>query len=281
MKYKIGEVSKILNIPKGTLRFFETKGIVTPVKDCENNYRYYEAWDINYLIEYQRYRSFDFDTNETQSILHSDDMGTLKERMTTKLGEIDRKLQYYKLLKEKSESYIEQLDYVDEKIGTIQLMEMPLMRYFLHRFSESDNDSYHYDANLDGLFAKWIEYFPFTDPILRIEKDDFLNRREENIYQCGLALHPKYFEAFGLENSDILKTTKKQLCLNTVIHAGGKHTFHINLLECILEFMTANDLELSGDIIGVYVARVHEGSEYNRFIEFWAPVEQIESPTIL
>ena len=44
MKYKIGDVARILGISTDLLRYYEKKGVVRPVKDKANDYRYYEAW---------------------------------------------------------------------------------------------------------------------------------------------------------------------------------------------------------------------------------------------
>ena len=73
MKYKISEVSKILNIPIDTLRYLEAKDIVNPSKNDNNKYRFYEAWDINFLTEFKKFRSFDFSVSEVKEILHSDE----------------------------------------------------------------------------------------------------------------------------------------------------------------------------------------------------------------
>ena len=51
MKYKIGDVARILGISTDLLRYYEKKGVVRPVKDKANDYRYYEAWDINFLMD--------------------------------------------------------------------------------------------------------------------------------------------------------------------------------------------------------------------------------------
>ncbi|MBF7097869.1 MerR family transcriptional regulator [Alkalibacter mobilis] len=81
MKFKIGEVSKILDIPMQTLRFYESKNIVKPSKDHINKYRYYDEWDINFLAECKKYKCFDFKLAEVEEIIHNDSLSTLIERM--------------------------------------------------------------------------------------------------------------------------------------------------------------------------------------------------------
>ena len=51
MKYKIGDVARILGVSTDILRYYERKGVVTPEKDESNDYRYYESWHINFLMD--------------------------------------------------------------------------------------------------------------------------------------------------------------------------------------------------------------------------------------
>lgn len=274
MHYKIGEVSKILDIPIDTLRYFDKKGIVSPSKNTENNYRFYEPWDINFLIEYKRYRGYEFNINETKEILHKDSMEELQSRFSLKLSDIDEKIKFYMLMKKKAQKYMDNLKEIPDKLNRMQISEMPELYYFVHRYSEYENDSYQYNSELDGIFEKWIDYFPFTDTLLTIRKDDFSVRRQDNVYQCGFGLSREYIKAFQIPINNYVKQTNRQKCATTIICAGEKHTFHVELLNPLFKYIAENNYQLNGDIIGSYLARVHEGSEYLRYIEVWAPIAE-------
>ena len=58
MRYKIGDVSRILGISTDLLRYYEKKGVVQPQKDKNNDYRYYDTWDINFLIDCLWFKRF-------------------------------------------------------------------------------------------------------------------------------------------------------------------------------------------------------------------------------
>ena len=60
MRYKIGDVSRILGISADLLRYYEKKGVVRPQKDQNNDYRYYDTWDINFLIDCLWFKRFGF-----------------------------------------------------------------------------------------------------------------------------------------------------------------------------------------------------------------------------
>ena len=57
MEYKIGEVSKILNISKEMIRYYEKQGILKPSRKEDNNYRTYSVMDVFLLMEIIRYQS--------------------------------------------------------------------------------------------------------------------------------------------------------------------------------------------------------------------------------
>ena len=59
MEYKNSEVSKILNISKEMIRYYEKQGILKPSRKEDNNYRTYSVMDV-LLMEIIRYQSIHF-----------------------------------------------------------------------------------------------------------------------------------------------------------------------------------------------------------------------------
>ena len=87
MKYKIGEVSKILNIPVETIRFYETKNLIHPEKDENSNYRYYDIWDMNRLLDYKKYRELEFSLNESLESIQSASLKGFTDKLQEKIDE--------------------------------------------------------------------------------------------------------------------------------------------------------------------------------------------------
>jgi hypothetical protein len=52
-RYRIGEVSKMVDVPVETIRFLEQKGLVSPEKNTGTGYRLYSVWDINLILDYK------------------------------------------------------------------------------------------------------------------------------------------------------------------------------------------------------------------------------------
>ena len=73
MKYWIKDVAKLLGMTTEGVRFFERQGIVTPHRDVENNYRFYDRVQIIDLGQIQKYQKFGFTLKEYEDLLRSTD----------------------------------------------------------------------------------------------------------------------------------------------------------------------------------------------------------------
>ncbi len=71
MKYKIGEVSKILNISDQMIRYYEKCGVIKPDRS-EGNYRYYTDMDIFLLFEAMKYKEWNINIADINNMVSND-----------------------------------------------------------------------------------------------------------------------------------------------------------------------------------------------------------------
>lgn len=98
MKYKIGDVARILGISTDLLRYYEKKGVVRPVKDKANDYRYYEAWDINFLMDCLWMKGFGFGIEEIGHMVTSCPYDELMDHFRHKEGDLAEELKWKELV---------------------------------------------------------------------------------------------------------------------------------------------------------------------------------------
>ena len=267
MEYKIGEVSNILNIPVDTLRYYEKRNIVHP-KKTTNRYRYYDAWEINYLIECKKFRNFDFSLAEVEDILYHDNLEDFTGKIEGKQNYFEEKLKYYTLLKQKNEEYIHSLKNIKENLWQCTFTHHPEMYYFMHRYNYTYKNKDHFGE----LFDIWLGYFPFVESLIEIQEEAILNRDHTNDHGWGFAIRKEYAEAFNIPMNNQVKHIEKVDCVYTVICAGDKGSFSLKLLDKAMSFMEENGYQLAGTITGNLLARVHEPTGYCRYLEVWLPV---------
>ena len=80
-RYRIGEVSKMVDVPVETIRFLEQKGLVSPEKNTGTGYRLYSVWDINLILDYMKFRKIGFSSRETVDLVRDSSFADLLEQL--------------------------------------------------------------------------------------------------------------------------------------------------------------------------------------------------------
>lgn len=94
IKYTIGEISKITNLNKKTLRFYDEKGILKPLKRDEyNNYRYYSEQEILKALVIREMRLRGFTLSELRNLFPSQDLVSLKGHLENKVDDLVKELE--------------------------------------------------------------------------------------------------------------------------------------------------------------------------------------------
>lgn len=258
----IGQVSKLLNIPGNTLRFFDKEGIVR-AKRADNGYRYYDDWDINFLIEYKKYRSFGLSVEDAKDVLYRDSLESLTDRLAENEKAIEEKIRRLKMLLGYNKNYCARLKTIKDKIGARIVTDMPDAEYFPMRY----NKVYVCRPDVSELFGAWSDEFPFVEPIL------IVNKPFDKDYQCALSVRDEYQKEICLPKNLLVKQTLKGRALNTVIVGGEKDTFSTELLNETYKYIEDNGMYRQGAAIGYYLARVHEDGIYRRYIDMYIPIK--------
>ncbi|MBR5328801.1 MAG: MerR family transcriptional regulator [Firmicutes bacterium] len=107
-KYLIHEVAEQLNIAPSAIRFYEKKGLISPVKDPVSGYRIFDEYDIYKLWSITYHREFDLSVDEIYRLKHSDTLEAIldmvkkqKEETMNRIEKEKRQLgawQYYERL---------------------------------------------------------------------------------------------------------------------------------------------------------------------------------------
>lgn len=94
LTFTIGEVSKILNIPIDTLRYYDKIGLAPPQKRGENNYRYYELGQFDLLITIRMLRAMDVPIKQITAFLADNHLGSIHQWLSSQQAEIKRQVTY-------------------------------------------------------------------------------------------------------------------------------------------------------------------------------------------
>nr|WP_319215955.1 MerR family transcriptional regulator [uncultured Trichococcus sp.] len=264
MKYKISEVSKILNMPIDSIRFYEKKGIISPQKDKQTDYRVYDDWDINYLLEYKRFRKMDFSAQEIKKLLHETNFSDYLKLLEKNQESIKKKAVYYQLLEKKNEELINKLTFLDFKF---HIETIPCKLFFSHR----ENFEYSSANQLREIFDPWMEYYALLDNTVVIRKEDLF--QDSSNFEWGFSINKSECIALKLPMSERIECFEEQTYLRFIVNAGARGNFSKDLIKPAVSHIEKSNYRINGDISGRLLARIND-AEYLRYIEFFIPIEK-------
>ncbi len=107
---KIGELAVQTGLAVGTIRYYESLGLITPDHRSQTGYRYYTQSAIQRLQFIKKAQVLQFSLTEIQQILGKRHEGTVacpvvKDLLNHKIAELETQLQQMVMLKQKLEVY--------------------------------------------------------------------------------------------------------------------------------------------------------------------------------
>lgn len=267
MKYKIGDVARILGISPDLLRYYEKKGVVTPEKDKYTDYRYYEAWDINYLIDCIWFKNFGFSIEQIADMVHSPSIGELADLFEYKEDELRASIHRSQLLLERTEEHRKILATVEDRLYKCTIDQSSVMVRYLNRY----NFLYDKSPDIQLLGQQWLRYMPFIRRCFEVDLDVLVEGGSK--YAWGFALDEKYVREFGLEvEAPVVRTpSEKSIC--SVFSSTGKNNFSPKHLGYLLEYAEQNGLEPCGPARGQLMCSIKSGDEQTGYFEVWLPIK--------
>jgi len=267
MRYKIGDVAGILGISPDLIRYYEEKGVVSPSKDPHNNYRYYDTWDINYLIDCLWYKNFGFGIKQIADMVSDCSFETLFSRLSDRSGDIMESIRRQELLLERIRVFCERLENTKNSLGVCDLRRSSeFVRYINRR-----NFTYDNRPVLRDLSRKWLKFMPFTRRYFEIPKDALAEVRGD--YEWGFSLGMQYVKEFGVEVRPPVEFMPSRLCIHSAFKIVGKNQFSARHIDFMLDHARENGLVVTGDAFGNLACSVVEDGQPTGYFEVWLPVE--------
>ena len=268
MKYKIGDVAKILGISPDLLRYYEKKGVVMPMKGKYNDYRYYDFWDINFLLDCLWFKNFGFSIDQIADMVKipsSDELGSLFE---AKEEELQATIKRCQLLLRRSEEYREDLKKSQELFGVCEIVDSPEHIRYHNRYT----DTYSNAPELQKLSHDWLGLMPFTHRCFEIPQDSLLADDGQE-YAWGLSLDMEYVKLLDVSTEAPVVRIPSQKSLHSVFKNTGKGNFSPKLISYMVDYCKEHDLTIIGPARGALLCSIDGGEGLTGYFEVWIPIE--------
>ena len=275
-KYKIGDVSKLLNIPVQTLRYYEEQGILHPEKNESTGYRYYDAWDLNSLFDAVTYRALDFSLGEIKEISDSDSLEQILDKYTSHEAAALHQIEKYQRMLDSLSRKRQQLQIFTDDLGRFTERMCPgliFTRFRLrNRVQAADGNTDFAQLN-DGL-KQWLECIAQANATFLVQMNSLGGPGADSIrYWWGYSMPAMEALKEGIEPAAPNEYLPSRHCLYTVFKTGGEGTFAETFYEDVYKKIIDKNYVINGDPFGRLILKTHEDGQMQRYFEVWFPIE--------
>lgn len=267
MKYRIGDVARLLGITSEAIRYYEEHGIISPTKSESSGYRYYDVWDIHVLIRARAYRQFGYSLAEAAELINHYDVLDIVSALSEKEADIEREIvRNLNLLK-----HIRQMQGIitdaDTNLGKYRIEYRPAM----YRLDAQDGYELHSDSNNRTLYHSWIDKVPFVFPSALFQKSTF--EKGDNTFSFGLGIDEEYADLLDIKQSDDVAFFPPCLCVYTTLKSSSDIVLSPQKLTPIIQYIHSQGMKLCDDVVSRVVLMNKKGDEYFSWHQLWLPIE--------
>lgn len=265
MEYNIKEVSNILNISREMIRYYEKKGMISPRRKEENNYRSYDTMDIFFLMEAIQYQGWNINIKSIRGLKEENYYVQIVEYLMKYHDELIQDIDYKTLVSERIGQVIERNKMGLYNMGNYWVKRIP-ERYLFHVVT-GEGDSYERIC-LPEEMSKMLysdENIPFWDVYF-----EYKDGKEF----WGLSFEKRYFDKLKISYKENMTYIPEEYCLCTNVNLGAIGAFHQDFYAGALEYLERRGYVQKGTVSALLIGRGMEEDGFYRLIELHIPIEK-------
>lgn len=265
MEYNIKEASKILNISREMIRYYEKKGMIIPKRIEANNYRSYDTMDIFFLMEAIQYQGWNINIKKIRGIKEENYYNQIIDYLLNYRNELIKEIDYKTLLIERLCQVTERNKMSRYNLGNYWVKQIPERYVFNIVTGEGDN---YEKICLPEEMSKIL----FSDANIPFWDVYFEYKNGKEIW--GISFEKRYFDKLNTLKKESLRYIPEEYCLCTNINLGAIGEFNENFYVDALDYLEKKGYRQNGTLSALLIGRGMEKDEFYRLIEFHVPIEK-------
>lgn len=199
----VKKLADLLGLSTEVIRHYTHIGILKPVVNAENKYKYYDVQDLLYLANIRVNRSLGLSLPQAQDFQSSsvkEQKSLLAARSQQLSAEIDKLQKLQKRLKE-VETFLAQAEMCTREGVVKDVRRAPIHSVYTFGLQKPHNDQL-------AIVKEWSQLFPFVHFSIKIPKEELNDPAFEGPYsvELGLGIVHKYLEEFNLQATPPVET---------------------------------------------------------------------------
>lgn len=266
MEYQIGDISKLFHLSNEMIRYYEKQGIITPLRNPNNNYRTYSIWEIFSLLEFLQFQQLDISAKNAVKIKQNHYSQNLRGYLAEYHQKLEKEIRYKNLCRQRVEELMERTECYEMNQHNFWVKKIP--RQYLFHLVSSQDDQYE-DIDLSEEISRGI-FSPhtvnFLDPLV-----EFSQKQE---WWYGIS--EKYAGQLELPFLSKARVMEEQYCLCTVINMGEIGDFSGQCIQPALDYVRRQHYLQTGSVTGIILGRGFEREQFVRYLEIRVPIQPMQ-----
>ena len=266
MRLKVSEAAEYTGLENETLRYYESLGIVSPIREPESGYRIYDDWDLHFLMDTKWYRNTGLSLPEVIEIVRSDDLEGIVSKCERQESVLLREIQQCENRLKALYRHVERIRKIKANKGFFSLVKSPAIIYQRHMLNP--------DEKYIPKLQRWKALFPYVEHTFLMTDDELNDLGPASEPYFGFSMDPERALKFGIEPESPARYIAPQKAIYTIFEAKGRGSFISSFKEQVLKEISA-ERTISGGAFGNLIVRYHdESGVLHRLFETWVFVEK-------
>ncbi len=265
--YTIGELAKILGITAETIRYYERKNIIQPIKNKESGYRYYTTWDLHMIIRARCYLGFGFSIEEVAELLQKEKLEDIDETLAKQEALIEQNIIYQMNLLRVLRSNRTMINDQKNQKERFSIQTRP----GIYRIDTQKC----YTLNLTDEEKEELKNFCHCIPFVfstALFPQRYIEEENKDFY-FGIGIEEEYAHLFDVHETKYVHYYPPQTCLYMSFSSRSSQFLTYDVFTPAFDHMKKNNLKLDGDIITHIVSMWKPEEEYFNLHNIWIPIK--------
>ena len=276
MKYKINELSTLMDVSSNTIRRYEKLGYLNPVRNESSNYRYYTNADVSKIMFVRFFRKMGFAHPDILQILSQDIQSSIP-LCNHYLAAMDQELANLTKSRHLLKDYIKLMTTQPEYMAGVHTMNAVPLYYTLF----CSNSRIYNEPERLRLIQQYMYHARETHMIYLFKKEDILNNHP--ICQSGWAIKPKDIPELQLEDSPYIESypAREILVSEVAIPIDIEYYLAHEMTDCrttkledVVYYLYENQLDLAGDVVAIRISLASQEDKDVHYLLIDAPYAQ-------
>lgn len=269
MKYSIGEFAEMVGVTVDTLRLYEKHNIINPMRDEQNNYRYYNDLDVRNLLMSRWYRSIQIPLQDVANITNDPSKDIIVNKLSSVKEDLEEEIKLKTMLLDKIISINNEISNCEFSLNKCIVKKTP----GIYRIKQTRRNTLLQDDSITNIVDEWMNLLPFTFYSFKIDNIRLLSNEEYLDYSWGLGISEDDLNTFNLNINDNIEYIPPRTCVSSIILSSYSQYLMRDSFKFMKNYIKENNFKINGDIFGRIILIVKISGEMKSYLEVNIPIE--------